>query len=81
MDATEQITRHAVNIRAHRLLIQQILIQLQSVNPKIVREIYENISSQLLDQENGRSDDLKKFEAKVDAHIAELLSGVGLRTS
>jgi hypothetical protein len=80
MDATEQITRHAVNIRAHRLLIQQILIKLQSVNPKIVQEIYENISSELRDQENSRSDDFKKFEAKVDAHVAELLSGVGIRT-
>lgn len=77
MDATEQITRHAVNIRAHRLLIQQILIKLQSVNPKIVQEIYENISSELRDQENSRSDE---FEAKVDAHVAELLSGVGIRT-
>lgn len=80
MDATEQITRHAVNIRAHRLLIQQILIQLQSVNPKIVQQIYENISFELRDQESSRSDDLKKFDAKVDEHVAELLSGVGLRT-
>jgi hypothetical protein len=72
MDATEQIIR--------RLIIQQILIQLQFVNPKIVQEIYENISSELLDQENGRSDDLKKRDAEVSAHIAELLSGVGLRT-
>ncbi|MGB7097663.1 MAG: hypothetical protein WBD95_02700, partial [Xanthobacteraceae bacterium] len=72
MDATEQITRHAVNIRAHRLLIQQILIQLQSVNPKIVQQIYENISFELRDQESSRSDDLKKFDAKVDEHVAEL---------
>ena len=80
MDATEQVTRHAANIRAHRLLIQQILIQLLSINPKIVQEIYENIGSELLDQEDGRSDDLKKIDAEVGAHIAELLSGVGLRT-
>jgi hypothetical protein len=80
MDATEQITRHAMNIRAHRLLIQQILIKLQSVDPKIVQEIYENISSELRDQPNGRSDELQKFDAKVDACVAELLSGVGLRT-
>jgi len=80
MNATEQIDRHAMNIKAHRLLIQQILIQLQSVNPKIVREIYENISSELRDEKNGRSGDLRTFDAKVDTHVAELLSGVGLRT-
>jgi len=80
MDATQQITRHAVNIRAHRLLIQQILIQIQSVNPKIVPQIYENISSELRDSDINRSDDVKKFDAKVDEYVAELLSGVGLRT-
>jgi len=52
MDATEQIDRHAMNLKAHRLL-QQILIQLQSVNPNIVEEIYGNISSELRERDDG----------------------------
>lgn len=83
MDATEQITRHAVHIQAHRLLIQQMIIQLQSiqhVQPSTIQEIYDNISSKLQSQDDSKTEDLKRFEAKVDAHVAELLSGVGLRT-
>jgi hypothetical protein len=80
MEATEQVTRHAVHIQAHRLLIQQMIIQLQSIKPSIVQEIYANVSSELQDQHASKTEDLKRFEAKVDAHVAELLSGVGLRT-
>jgi hypothetical protein len=77
MEATEQVNRHAVQIKAHRLLIQQMLIALQTIKPNIVSEIYENISSELLDRSDSKTDDLKRFEAKVDAHVLELLSGVG----
>ncbi|MGO9686544.1 MAG: hypothetical protein ACLPTZ_28880 [Beijerinckiaceae bacterium] len=80
MEATEQVTRHAVHIQAHRLLIQQMIIQLQSIKPSIVQEIYANVNSELQDQHASKTEDLKRFEAKVDAHVAELLSGVGLRT-
>ena len=80
MEATEQVTRHAVRIQAHRLLIKQMIIQLQTIKPHIVHEIYENISSELQDQHAGKTEDLKRFEAMVDAHVVELLSGVGLRT-
>jgi hypothetical protein len=58
-----------------------MIIELQAIKPSIVQEIYENISSELRDQHAGKTEDLKRFEAKVDAHIAELLSGVGLRTN
>lgn len=80
MEATEQVTRHAVQIKAHRLLIQQMLIALQTIKPNIVSEIYENISSELLDQPNSKTEDLKRFEAKVDACVLEFLSGVGTRS-
>jgi hypothetical protein len=80
MEANEQVTRHAVHIQAHRLLMQQMIIQLQTIKPSIVQEIYENISSELRDQHDCKTEDSKRFAAMVDAHIAELLSGVGLRT-
>ena len=78
MDATEQITRHAVNIRAHRLLIQQILIKLQLCTDNCPRDLRKHQFRETPPryQENSRSDE---FEAKVDAHVAELLSGVGIQ--
>jgi hypothetical protein len=36
MEATEQVIRHAAYIKAHGLLIQQIMIQLQTIKPSIV---------------------------------------------
>lgn len=79
MKTNVEITRHAVHIRAHRFLIQQMILELQSIRPKIVAEMYERISSDLQAHEEVKTKDLITLDAKVDAHVAELLSGVGLR--
>ena len=78
MTASKRVVRHAVNIEAHRLLIQQLVLQLRIANPKIVEEIYERTSAELQSHE-AKSKSKRAFDAKVDAHIAELLSGAELR--
>ena len=55
VEAAEQITRHAIHIQAHRLLIQQIIVQLHSIRPSIVQEIYERISSELQAQGGSKT--------------------------
>jgi hypothetical protein len=78
MEASQQVYRHAVHIRSHRLLIQQIILQLRNLRPKIIDEIYENIASEL---EPGPLTEpgTAKMNRAIDAHVAELLCGVGLR--
>jgi hypothetical protein len=78
MAASEQVVRHAVSIMANRLLIQEIIAQLARKNPKFISEIYDKVHDRLLSP-NGKSKRQLAFDAKVDAHIHELLSGAQRR--
>ena len=72
--ASKQVTRHAIHIQSHRLLIQQILLRLKNSDPRLIDEIYDSISDQLNSMEIRKSKAQKRFDAQVEAHIAELLS-------
>jgi hypothetical protein len=74
VSASRQVTRHAVHIHSHHLLIQQILVQLKSINPKVIDEIYDQINDDLNSTHIRKTKRQKAFDAQVDAHIAALLS-------
>jgi hypothetical protein len=78
MPAPKQVERHAVQIKANRLLIQQMIIQMRTLKPKFIEEIYDRISTELSSHE-AKSKRQRAFDAKVDAHVAELLSGAQQR--
>jgi hypothetical protein len=69
--------RYAIHIRAHQLMIQEILEMLVTANPKAVSDLYGFICDRLDRDNEISSPELQKRNEEIRRYIGEVLSIIG----
>jgi len=76
-ELSSPITRIAVQIHGHRLLIRELIECLRTANPTVASEIYEFISNRLDEDNETSSPELQRRNEEIRRYVGELLSTVG----